>query len=148
MTDTGPTPPSPTPPPSGSSTPPPGTPLDYGKPTGVPAYTGPEPDKDSKTMAMLCHLLAIFTGFLGPLIIWLLKKDTSPFVDDQGKEALNFWISLSVILVICSVTAFLCVPAIIALVAWVLGLVFAIQGAMKANQGIAYRYPFNIRFIK
>lgn len=148
MTDTGPTPPSPTPPPSGAPAPQPGAPLDYGKPAGAPVYTGPEPDKDSKTMAMLCHLLAIFTGFLGPLIIWLLKKDTSPFVDDQGKEALNFWISLSVILVICSVTAFLCVPAIIALVAWILGLVFAIQGALKANQGIAYRYPFNIRFIK
>src|SRR5438270_7176549 len=124
MTTTGPIPPSdPNQPPPGAV--PPGAPLDYSPAPG--AYIGPAPDKDSMTMAMLCHLLAIFTGFLGPLIIWLMKKDTSPFVDDQGKEALNFWITLSVIIVICSVTAFLCVPGIIAMVAWICGLVFSIM---------------------
>src|SRR4051794_22840279 len=60
---------------------------------GAPAiYAGPPPTKDAVTMGMLCHLLGIFTGFLGPLIIWLLKKDEHPFIDDQGKEALNFQI--------------------------------------------------------
>jgi uncharacterized protein len=132
---------------SEGQTPPPAAPPPA-VPSPTPGYQGPEPDKDAKTMAMLCHLLAIFTGFLGPLIIWLIKKDTSPFVDDQGKEALNFWISLCILMVICSVTAFLCIPAIIALVAWICGLVFAIMGAMKANEGIAYRYPLNIRLIK
>ena len=146
MTTSGPIPPSdPNQPPPG--TPPPGAPLNYSTPPGG-AYMGPTPDKDSMTMAMLCHLLAIFTGFLGPLIIWLMKKDTSPFVDDQGKEALNFWITLTIILVICGATAVFCVPAIIGGVAWVCGLVFSIMGAMKANQGIAYRYPINFRFIK
>ena len=45
--------------------------------------------KDDKTMAMLCHLLAIFTTFIGPLIIWLIKKDQSAYVNQQGKEALK-----------------------------------------------------------
>jgi len=57
---------------------------------GLPA----EIKQEDKTMAMLCHLLGILTAFLGPLIIWLVKKDQSPFVDDQGKEALNFQITL------------------------------------------------------
>ena len=69
----------PTPPPTATETMP---------SSGYPGpYVGPEPDKDSKTMGMLAHLLTIFTGFIGPLVIWLMKKDTSPFVDDQGKEA-------------------------------------------------------------
>jgi uncharacterized Tic20 family protein len=141
------TPPPPPPPPG--ATPPEGTPPgDNAGLTKGPAYAGPAPTKEDKTMAMLCHLLAIFTGFLGPLIIWLVKKDTSPFVDDQGKEALNFWISLSILMIICSITAFLCVPAIIALIAWIAGLIFAIQGTIKANNGIAYRYPLNFRMIK
>ncbi|HTL31303.1 MAG TPA: DUF4870 domain-containing protein, partial [Tepidisphaeraceae bacterium] len=76
--------------PAGETTPPPppAQPVDYSS-GGYPGpYVGPPPDKDSKTMALLCHLLPIFTGFLGPLIIWLIKKDSSPFVDDQGKESL------------------------------------------------------------
>ena len=48
------------------------------------------PSPESRTMAMLAHLLGALTGFLGPLIIWLVKRDTDAFVDDQGKEALNF----------------------------------------------------------
>ena len=50
--------------------------------------------KDARNMALLCHLLAIFTGFLGPLILWLLKKDDDSFIDEHGKEALNFQIAL------------------------------------------------------
>ena len=49
---------------------------------------------DVKTMAMLCHLLAIFTTFIAPLIIWLLKKNDHPFINEQGKEALNFQITV------------------------------------------------------
>jgi uncharacterized Tic20 family protein len=117
--------------------------------TGYPgAYVGPEPDKDAKTMGMLAHLLSILTGFIGPLIIWLVKKDTSPFVDDQGKESLNFQLTLLIGYVIAAATSCLFIGLILFPVLWVVGLVFEIMGTMKANQGIAYRYPFNIRFIK
>src|SRR4051794_33293223 len=88
--------------PAGETTPPPPAstapggavpPVDSGMTGGYPGpYNGPPPDKDSITMGMLCHLLGIFTSFLGPLIIWLMKKDQSPWVDDQGKESLNFQI--------------------------------------------------------
>ena len=141
------TPPGGTPP---AGTPPPqGQPLNYTSPgQTVNVYTGPAPDSDSRTMAMLCHLLGILTGPIGPLVVWLLKKDTSPFVDDQGKEALNFQITVLIGWVIAGVTTFICIGPLIALAVFVVNLIFCIMGAMKANSGIAYRYPLNIRFIK
>ncbi len=145
MTDTGPTPPPGSTPPPG--TPPPGTPLNYGTPTAATGYTGPTPTSDDRTMGMLAHLLGI-VGFIGPLIIWLIKKDQSPFVNDQGKEALNFHLTLLIGILVGIATSCLGIGFVIILAVWVCGVVFSILGAMKANQGIAYRYPFNIRFIK
>ena len=55
-----------------------------------------ETSKDARMWGMLCHLLGLFTSFVGPLIIWLLKKAEDPFIDDQGKEALNFQITLAI----------------------------------------------------
>jgi len=110
------------------------------------AYSGPVPDKDSITMAMLCHLLAIFTWFLGPLIIWLIKKDSSPFVDDQGKEALNFQIVALIATVAC-VFGFCLAPFLIATVQ-ITRLVFCIIATIEANKGVAYRYPLTLRLIK
>ena len=63
-----------------------------GAPTGLVSAESP----DAKTMGMLAHLLVIFTGFIGPLIIWLIKKDQSPFVNQQGKEALNWGLTLMI----------------------------------------------------
>jgi Domain of unknown function (DUF4870) len=74
------------PPPDVPPSPPPVAPVEAGLPTEIKS--------EDKTMAMLCHLLGIVTWFLGALIIWLIKKDQSKFVDDQGKEALNFQITL------------------------------------------------------
>ena len=123
---------------------PPGDPLSYqGAAPGVPAPA----NKDEKTMAMLAHLLGII-GFVGPLIIWLIKKDTSAFVDDQGKEALNFHLTMLVGYLIGAVTFWLCMGIFIVIAVWIVSLIFSIVGAMKANQGIAYRYPFAIRLIK
>lgn len=98
-------------------------------------WTGPM-SSDDKTMGLLCHLLGIFTGFIGPLVVWLIKKDTSPYVDAQGKEALNFQLS---ILIYCLLTCGL---------AGIFGLIMAIIASIKANEGIVYRYPLAIRFIK
>ncbi len=128
-----------------------GSTLPYQSPggTGYPApYLGPEPDKDSKTMAMLSHLLGILLGFLGPLIIWLMKKDASPFVDDQGKESLNFQLTLLIGYLIAAATSCIFIGFLIFPVVWIVGLVLSILGTMKANEGLAYRYPVNIRFIK
>ncbi len=117
--------------------------------SGYPGpYNGPEPSKDDKTMGMLAHLLSIFLGFLGPLIIWLIKKDQSPFVDDQGKEALNFQLVALIGYVIAGATSCLFIGLLIFPVVWVCTLIFGIMGALEANKGVAYRYPFNVRFIK
>ena len=116
-------------------------------------------------MAMFAHLSAILGGlltsmvgglgvFLGPLVIWLMKKDTMPFVDDQGKEALNFNITVAIamvaLLVLTFVTlgigALLTVPLMMVIgIAW---LVLTIIATIKANNGEAYRYPFTLRLIK
>src|SRR5262249_9029714 len=102
--------------------------------------------QDDKTMGMLCHLLGAFMGFIGPLIIWLIKKDQSKFVDDQGKEALNFHIVLLILHFIGGATACFTFGAING-VAGLIGIIFGIIGGLEANKGVAYRYPFNIRLI-
>lgn len=104
-------------------------------------------EKDDKTFGMLSHLLGIFTGFLGPLIIWLVKKDESPFVDDQGKEALNFQIWMTIGIWASWFLTGLLIGCFTLPVFAVISLVFGIMGTMKANEGMAYRYPVNIRII-
>ena len=123
------------------------------------------PSAEERQWAMFAHLSALVGGlltgavggwgtFLGPLVIWLVKKDTMPFVDDQAKEALNFNITVAAIFLVLwiltvvtlFVGALLTFPlmAIIGLAA----LVFIVIAAVKANEGVAYRYPFAIRLVK
>ena len=104
--------------------------------------------KEETNMAMLCHLLAIFTSFLGPLIIWLIKKDESSFVDDQGKEALNFQITVVIAMLASSVLMVVCIGAILAIAVSIANLVFCIMATIKSSKGEAYRYPFALRLIK
>jgi uncharacterized Tic20 family protein len=121
---------------------------------------------EEKQWAMFAHLSALLGGlltsgwagsigfFIGPLVIWLMKKDTMPFVSDQAKEALNFAITVSLaclallLLTILSlgIGALLTIPLM--LVIGIGALVLVIIAAMKANQGIAYRYPFALRLVK
>jgi hypothetical protein len=108
-------------------------------------------------MAMLCHLLGIFTSFVGPLIIWLIKKDQSRFVDYHGREVLNFKINLIGIifivfalamiisLVTCGFGAILVLPLYMA--PMIYALVLLIIGAQKANRGELYQFPLTIRII-
>ena len=123
------------------------------------------PSAEERQWAMFAHLSALAGGlltsaiggwgfFIGPLVIWLMKKDTMPFVADQAKEALNFNITVSaiflVLLILTIVTlgigALLTVP--IMLVVGIGALVLIVMASMKANEGVAYRYPFAIRLIK
>ncbi|MHC4819193.1 MAG: DUF4870 domain-containing protein, partial [Planctomycetota bacterium] len=89
-----------------------------------------------------------FGNILGPLVIWLIKKDEMPFVDDQGKEVLNFQISLTIYAIISGILClifigFLLLPAVL-----IFGIVMTIIGTIKASSGERYRYPFTIRFLK
>ena len=106
-------------------------------------------------MAMLAHLLGIL-GPIGPLIIWMIKKDQLPFVNDQGKESLNFeltiligWAALFVVTLVGSFTVIIgCLGSILMLGLFVTNAILCVMGGMKANTGVAYRYPINFRFIK
>ncbi len=108
-------------------------------------------ENDEKTMGMLAHILGGVTCFLGPLIIWLIKKDESPFVDDQGKEALNFQISVLIAYVAAGIIGVIpvvgCLSALLIPAIGIAALIFAILGGLEANKGIIYRYPFALRLI-
>lgn len=114
----------------------------------------PKPgNSDERMWAMLCHL-STFAGYvvpmgniIGPLVVWLIKKEEYPLVDDQGKEALNFQISIT-IYVFASIILSLLIIGIFLLIAVVIfDLVATIIAAIKANEGNYYRYPMTIRFI-
>jgi uncharacterized Tic20 family protein len=107
-----------------------------------------EVSSDSRMMGMLCHLLGLFTCFIGPLIIWLVKKDEDPFVDNQGKEALNFQITVAIAFIVSGLLTFVCVGVFLGAAVGVADLVFCIVAAAKANSGQAYRYPVSIRFVR
>lgn len=107
-----------------------------------------EVSKDAKTMALLCHILAIFTGFLGPLILWLVKKNDDAFIDAHGKEALNFQITVVIAIIVSWLLCFIVIGCVLLPAVGICNLVFCIIAAMKANSGELYRYPVSIRFIK
>jgi uncharacterized Tic20 family protein len=107
-----------------------------------------EASKDARTFAMLAHLLAIFTSFLGPLVIWLVKKDEHSFVDEQGKEALNFQITVAIAYIVAGLLSFLCIGFLLFPAVWVVNLIFCIMACVAVNKGEHYRYPVSIRFIK
>jgi uncharacterized Tic20 family protein len=120
-------------------------PVNDGQPVGAEQATL---SNDDKNMAMLCHVLAIFTLFLGPLIIWMIKKDESPFVDHHGKEALNFQLTMLIAWVASGFLIFACIGFVLLPIIGIVDLVLCILAAIKASSGVEYRYPINIRFVK
>ena len=110
--------------------------------------------KDAKTFGMLCHLLA-FAGFviplghiIGPLVIWLMKKEEHPFVDDQGKESLNFQISLIIYALISGVLIIVVIGIFLLIAIGIFMIVMVIIATIRANEGTYYRYPLTIRLLK
>lgn len=156
--DTAPPPAPPPPPDAAAYSPPPvvAQPLPYEGVTGYPGpYAGPTPEQNAKTMGMLCHLSAVagvlipgIGNWVGPLVVWLLKKQEHPFIDDQGKESLNFQITMLLVAVILSPTICLGIGIVLLPAVGLVSLIFAIMGAVKANAGEAYRYPLTLRLIK
>ena len=106
------------------------------------------PITDDRNLAMLAHLLGIVSGFVGALIIWLIKKDQSAYVDEQGKEALNFQITMLIAFVGAWILVFVLIGALLFPLLLVVNLVFCILAAVAASKGEHYRYPFAIRLLK
>jgi len=109
-------------------------------------------DPDARMWAMFCHLGTLVTWFpfanvIVPLIIWSIKRDQYPLVDDQGKEALNFQITILIGYALCIplLLILIGIPAFIAI--GVYHVVFSIVAAIKSYEGRAYRYPLTLRLV-
>ena len=118
--------------------------------TAVPPPPSSAASQEDRTLALITHLSGIVLGFIVPLIIWLVNKDKSDkgFLNDQAKEALNFQITLLIIYVIGTILTVILIGALINLVAWIVCIILSIMAGLKANEGVAYRYPFALRLIK
>jgi uncharacterized Tic20 family protein len=126
----------------------------------TPSSTPPTatPDKiqsESRLWAMLAHLTALsgfigipFGHILGPLIVWLVKKDQFPLVDDQGKESLNFQISMTIYGIVAGILTLVFIGFILLGALIIADIVLVILASIEANKGTAYRYPLTIRLIK
>lgn len=112
--------------------------------------TATSTSNEDNTMGLLAHVLLIVTWWLGPLILFLVKKDQGGRAVDNAKEALNFGITLTLvyivlwILVAVTFGLLFFLPMLVPLV----GLIFGILGAMAANKGEVYRYPVSLRLVK
>ena len=110
------------------------------------------PDRDSQQWGMIAHLSALigfvipFGNLIGPLVVWQMKKDM-PFVVDQGKEALNFQITVAIAVFVCLLLSLVVVGMLLLPVVGIGALVLTVMAGIKANNGEAYRYPFTLRLI-
>jgi|SRR6056297_3613804 len=111
-------------------------------------------DSNEKMWGMLTHLLAlsVFVGIplgnvVGPLIIYLIKKDEYPFVAEQGKEVLNFQITWSIIFIVSAVLIIVGIGILMLIGFGIAWLVMVILGSVAANRGESYKYPLTIEFI-
>ena len=115
----------------------------------------PAPTPEARQWAMFCHYAAFFWflvpmigNVIGPLVVWQLKKDLDPFVNEQGKEALNFQITFSLAMIVCGILAWVVIGFPLMLLVSISALVLTIIAGIKANAGEAYRYPICWRVVK
>ena len=121
-------------------------------PPSEPPMAG-APSAEERQWAMFAHLSALvgviipLGSIIGPLVVWLIKKDTMPFVNDQGKEALNFNITVGIAAIVGWILCFILIGFLVLAVLAIAWLVFVIIATIKANEGTTYRYPFTLRLI-
>jgi len=106
--------------------------------------------QEQRTGMMLAHLLGLLFGIIGALIYWLVNKDKNetPFVQDQAQEVLNFQINVLGAMIISGILMIVVIGLFLFPLVALTALVLSILGAIKANNGESFRYPFIIRLIK
>lgn len=144
---------SPPPPPPGDSGTPPYAPGGYGAPPppapyGAPTAGAPVTEADERLWGMLGHIGGILIGFISGLVVYLIYKDRSQYLKEQGAEALNFQITMVIGYVVASVLSVIGIGFLLYPVVWILQIVFGIIAGLAANKHENYRYPFAIRFVK
>lgn len=109
--------------------------------------------QNERVWAMFCHLSA-FAGFIipfgsiiGPIVVWSIKRDQYPLVDDQGKEAINFQISMLIYFIASAILVLLLVGIPLLIAIFFFRIIITVVAAVKANEGVRYRYPLSIRFV-
>ena len=106
------------------------------------------PTSEDKTMAILSHVLCIVAGFLAPLIIYLIKKDNSPYVTAHAKESLNFQLTVLIAYIASWILMLLLIGFLLVFLIMIANLVLVIIATIKASEGKFYKYPFSIKFVK
>jgi uncharacterized Tic20 family protein len=108
----------------------------------------------ARTWEMLCHLTALagffipFGNLLGPLIVWLVKKNEIPSVDAHGKESLNFQISILIYAIVSGILVLVLIGFVLLIAVGIFSLVCIIIASIKVSNGEPYRYPLTIRFLQ
>lgn len=123
--------------------------------TTTPA-TNEAVSKDEKLWATFCHLSPLLqlvipipaVSVIAPLVLWLIKKDAMPLVNDQGREAVNFQISLFIYSIVAAILMFILIGFVLMGALLVFAVITMIMAVVKVNDGVKYRYPFCIRLIK
>lgn len=112
-------------------------------------------NREVHNWAMVSHLsaLAMFIGIpfgniIGPLVVWLVKKDEMPLVDANGKASLNFQISMTIYMIIAGILIIALIGILLLPLLFLINLILIIMAAIKASEGDVYSYPFTIEFIK
>jgi uncharacterized protein len=111
------------------------------------------PSKAERDWALFAHLSALLVymtaigGILVPFVIWLVKREDMPFAAQQAKEALNFQITVYLSAIACGLLCFVLIGFPLLVVLLIAHVVLTIIATMKASEGIAYRYPYNLRLI-
>jgi uncharacterized protein len=124
--------------------------------TSFPTTPASAPSVPSvRTWTILCHASALLGVFfplpghlVGPLIVWLAKRDDAPEIDAHGKESLNFQISMLLYTLISGVFCLILIGFLFLAILWVLNAVLVIIASIQASDGKFYRYPMAIRFIQ
>lgn len=106
------------------------------------------PSQDDKTLAAVTHASGVLAGFIMPLIVYLVSKETKPWLTAEAKEALNFQITVLIAFVVCTLLTIVIIGPFLAAAVWVTDVVFCIMAAVKAANGEPYNYPVTLRLIK
>ena len=108
-----------------------------------------EISSESKGWAAAAHLIPLIgLSFIAPLVIWLIKRDEDPFIEDHSREALNFQISVLIYVIVGIILIILLIGILILIAVALFALIFAIVAGVKAATGQSYRYPLTLRLVK